>query len=503
MYTLDDKGASVLRMLYTVLNESTFFRGISNYLNHFQYSNAVQDQLWTFLTAVASPSLLANHTVKTIMDTWTLQEGYPLLTVTRNSTNGSISLSQKRYLLDPYELNQTSIYVNPFTSFPFQWYIPFNYMTSTGLSSFDWLAPNETRILPNVLLTTDWVVFNVDEFGFYRVNYDESNWQLLINVLKIDRTSFSSVTRAQLIDDTFNLARSGDLNVTFALELSTYLINETDYVPYFTFSTNIQYPLIMFSQNEGSIEYQNIQKFIQTLEQARYDASGWSIDTDSQSLDYLTRQLRALIIRDLCANGDDTCINDAVAHYRQWRTDSDAYPIAPDTRIVAYCQGIKNGTDDDYEQMRELYKQTNDQVEKNRFGYALTCTRNVILLEQLLNTTLANDYIRLQDASRFISNIRRQPGGQKLAWRFISQQWTELVAKFGSVSFTLSDIVGSVLQYANTQQELEAVQQFVANTEDLSTAERAFLSSIENIRANIRWMDTIGQDTAAWLNGHV
>jgi aminopeptidase N len=153
--------------------------------------------------------------------------------------------------------------------------------------------------------------------------------------------------------------------------------------------------------------------------------------------------------------------------------------------------------------MRELYKQTNDQVEKSRFGYALSCTQNVILLEQLLNTTLANDYIRLQDASRFINNIRLQPGGQKLAWRFISQQWAELIAKFGSVSFTLSDIVENVLEYVNTQQELETVQQFMANTVDLSTAERAFLSSIEKIRANIRWMDTIGRDTGAWLEDHV
>ncbi|CAF0846354.1 unnamed protein product [Rotaria sordida] len=174
-----------------------------------------------------------------------------------------------------------------------------------------------------------------------------------------------------------------------------------------------------------------MQKFIQTLEQARYDASGWSIGTDPQSLDYFTRQLHALIIRDLCANGYDPCITDAVAHYRQWRENPNADPIAPDIRTVAYCQGIKNGTAEDYEHMRELYKQTNDQVEKNRFGYALTCTQNITLLEQLLNTTLANDYIRLQDASRFINNIRLQPGGQKLTWRFISQQWTELVAKFG------------------------------------------------------------------------
>src|SRR6202034_3987756 len=106
---------------------------------------------------------------------------------------------------------------------------------------------------------------------------------------------------------------------------------------------------------------------------------------------------------------------------------------------------------EDYLFIQNQYKQTNDQVEKNRYGYALTCTRNFTLLEQLLNETLSNDYIRLQDSSTFIGRISVQPGGQKLTWNFISQRWSELVSKLGGLSFTLSNIVESVLQYVNTQ----------------------------------------------------
>ncbi|UJR17212.1 hypothetical protein I4U23_004107 [Adineta vaga] len=493
-----NKGASILRMIYTVLSQSTFFQGISNYLNHFQYGNAIQDQLWTFLNGVVNASALNNYTVKMIMDTWTLQEGYPLLTVTRNNTDNSISLSQKRYFLDPFELSQTSTNINSF-----QWYIPFNYMTVSGISSVQWLSPNQTRTLSNVASRNDFIVFNVDEFGFYRVNYDNDNWHSIIKELKNNRTSFTSVTRAQLIDDAFNLARSADLNVTVALNLSTYLMNEIDYVPYYTFSINIYYPLVMLSQNQGNTSYQNMQKFIQKLEEKQYNASIFSADADLQSLDYFTRRLRAMVIGDLCANGYNVCISDIVKQYRNWRSNSTAYPIVPDIRTVTYCQGIKYGTVADYEHMRELYKESNDQVEKNRYGYALTCTSNITLLEQLLNTTIANDYIRLQDASRFISNIRLQPNGQKLAWRFVSQQWKELVNKFGSVSFTLSDIVENVLEYMNTQEDLDIVQRFMATTADLSTAERSFHSSIEKIKANIRWMNTVGRDTSAWLDDYM
>jgi aminopeptidase N len=497
-FILDDKGASILRMIYTVLNETTFFHGISNYLDNFKYSNAVQDELWTFLTNVTNPAKLGGYTIKQIMDTWTLQEGYPVLMVTRNYNNNTLTLNQKRFLLDPNSLNQLSNYINPFKPLEFQWYIPYDYLINSNLSPFQWLPPNKTDHIINIQSSNDWIIFNINEFGFYRVNYDKKNWNLLINGLKQNSSQFPLVSRAQLIDDSFSLARAGDINVTIPLDLSTYLCRELNYIPFSSFSTNIQYPTIMFGQNENSIEYQQLQNYIRTVEGPAYTTLGWSILPTSS--DYLSRQLRSLIISDLCSNGHEKCINEAILQYRLWRSNAEAHPINPDFRTTVYCQGIKNGTVEDYLYIKNQYKQTNDQVEKNRYGFALTCTRNFTLLEQLLHETLSNDYIRLQDSSTFIGRISVQPGGQKLTWRFMSQRWSELVSKLGGLSFTLSNIVESVLQHVNTQYELDNIENFMIYTRDLSIADRAFLSSIEKIKANIRWMDTIGRDIRIWLS---
>lgn len=496
--SLDDKGASILRMIYSVLNETTFFQGISNYLDYFKYSNAVQDELWTFLTNVADSTTLGGFTVKQIMDTWTLQEGYPVLMVTRNYNNNTVILKQKRFLLDPNGANQTSSYINPFKPLEFQWYIPYDYLIKSKLSPFRWLPPNETHELTNIETSNDWLLFNVNEFGFYRVNYDDRNWNLLIDGLNQNSSPFPIVSRAQLIDDSFSLTRSGDLNVAIPLGLSKYLCKETSYIPFASFSTNLQYLTVMFGQNESNIEYQQLQKFIRTVEEPAYKYLGWSIQPTSS--DYLSRQLRSLIISDLCSNGHELCVTEAISQYHLWREDPITHPINPDFRTTVYCQGIKNGTLEDYLFIQSEYKLTNDQVEKNRLGFALTCTRNFALLEQLLEETLSNDYIRLQDSSTFIGRISVQPGGQKLTWRFISQRWPELVSKLGGLSFTLSNIVENVLQYVNTQEELENVHKFMRETKDLSIAERAFQSSVEKIKANIRWMDTTGRDIRIWLS---
>ena len=74
--------------------------GITNYLRANAYSNADQDVLWEFLTAAAlEDNSLEGLSVKEIMDTWTLQMGYPLITVRRNYDARTARVSQQRFLV--------------------------------------------------------------------------------------------------------------------------------------------------------------------------------------------------------------------------------------------------------------------------------------------------------------------------------------------------------------------------------------------------------------------
>lgn len=70
--------------------------------------------------------------------------------------------------------------------------------------------------------------------GYYRVNYDKTNWKLIIKYLR-DIRNFQKIAptnRAQLIDDALNLARASYLNYQTALDVTRYLVNEHDYVPW-------------------------------------------------------------------------------------------------------------------------------------------------------------------------------------------------------------------------------------------------------------------------------
>ena len=99
----------------------------------------------------------------------------------------------------------------------------------------DGITTQRTGIFSKTTLRTSNLTFRFAFIGYYRVNYDENNWALLISYLKNDNyTKIPPVNRAQLLDDSLNLARAGVLPYGTALDLAEYLEKEVDYIPWFS-----------------------------------------------------------------------------------------------------------------------------------------------------------------------------------------------------------------------------------------------------------------------------
>lgn len=158
--------------------------------------------------------------VKEIMDTWTLQMGFPVVTATRSYENGTVVLTQERFVLEPLKNSSDAT-----------WWIPITYMTAIAAPNSTWMK-EETEITLSNIDTSSWLLLNVNQTGYYRVNYDTKNWHKLIEVLYHDHSIFDAKNRAQMLDDALNLANAGYLDYEIALNVTKYLINERDYVPW-------------------------------------------------------------------------------------------------------------------------------------------------------------------------------------------------------------------------------------------------------------------------------
>lgn len=91
--------------------------------------------------------------------------------------------------------------------------------------------------------------------GYYRVNYDAKNWELLIKELTTNHESIHVANRAQLLDDGFNLARSGMLGYETALGITKYLTKETNFVPWRSARSGFGYINAMLSRTPAYGEY--------------------------------------------------------------------------------------------------------------------------------------------------------------------------------------------------------------------------------------------------------
>lgn len=94
-------GASIIRMMAHFLGDDKLKSGLSSYLNHFSYGNAKQKDLWDHLSkdgyAYDKDKIVQ---LNTIMDTWTRQAGYPVITVTRDYAMKTADIRQVLHIIN-------------------------------------------------------------------------------------------------------------------------------------------------------------------------------------------------------------------------------------------------------------------------------------------------------------------------------------------------------------------------------------------------------------------
>lgn len=93
-------------MMSAFLGADAFQRGLNAYLRRHAYASAAQDDLWAALTeagrapaSAGSSPLPEGQSVKSIMDSWTLRTGFPVVTVVRDYCRGTATVTQRRFLV--------------------------------------------------------------------------------------------------------------------------------------------------------------------------------------------------------------------------------------------------------------------------------------------------------------------------------------------------------------------------------------------------------------------
>ncbi|XP_063176496.1 endoplasmic reticulum aminopeptidase 1-like isoform X2 [Chroicocephalus ridibundus] len=505
-----EKGSCVLNMLRDYLTADVFKAGLVQYLQKYSYQNTKNEDLWNSMTNICptigndknglpgdgfcrssqQSSSSAHWTnreppdVRAMMDTWTLQKGFPLVTVTVRGKN--VHLQQERYVKG----------VDAALSTGYSWHVPLTYITSKSdtVERFLMTTKADVIILPEEV---EWVKFNVDMNGYYIVHYEDDGWDRLINLLKENHTAISSNDRASLVNNVFQLVSVNKLSISKAFDLSLYLKHERQIMPVLQGMSELIpiYRLVERRDTDGTEK--QLKEYIVNLFKDLIDEQSWS-DEGSVSERFLRRSLLLFA----CVHRYQPCVDKAKGYFTEWQKSNGTLSLPADVKAAVYAVGAQ--TSEGWDFLLSKYRLHSFSVERDDIEWALSLSRSKDKLQWLMDQGLRGDIVRTQDLPHIIVFVSKNPSGYHLAWTFLKANWEKFVEKFELGSNSIATIVTGVTSRYSTRSQLAQVKEFFSSLDEKSARLRCVQQAIETIEDNIQWMDRNLEKVKTWLqNNHL
>jgi puromycin-sensitive aminopeptidase len=392
------KGGSVLRMLEQFLGPDVFREGINDYLTTHSHANTETADLWDALERSSG------RAVRTIMNTWINQGGYPLVQVSESG-----ALSQ----------------------------VPFSYREESGGNiGSGWLVPVLTRALadlepdsPPILLSgaasansptirSGAEVVNAGGSGYFRVSYPTSMLQHLAGRL----TELAPLERYNLVSDAWATSLSGKTPLADFLVLARALVDSAEGDP--SVWSVVLGAVGLCNRVVPDADRPVLQQSVRALLGSLAKDLGW----DPQAGDNeRTPSLRASVLRTLGTIGNDPEIQaEAVRRFAAAGTTT----LHPDTESAILDIVASEGGETEYETILGRYRAPANPQEENRYLYALASFDQPDLAQRTFD--LAMTEVRTQNAPFILQMLVANRVTGPSMWHRVTEEWDALIAKFPS-----------------------------------------------------------------------
>jgi len=511
-----DKGASLIRMMVHFLGEDVFLAGLNLYLNAHRFGNANSADLWNAmsnattmlgrrhdeagwrgpvavatdanaaaLTTSAAPVVRAGIDVNSIMNLWTLQMGYPCITIT-DEGSGKLSAKQNRFIATGASAPTPE----------YKWDVSIATVTDSGLTSEQWLNRGADFVSIDYTSASaeSWIKVDANETGFYRVNYPSHLWDALDRAFQRQDARLGDPDRMGLLDDAFALAGAGLLPLTQALNMTRGLASETS--PW-VWTVGINHLVTLDYLLRTQSDYSLFNKYVAKLLAVSYQTVGWNTTTG----EHTTQILRASILSASTRWGIADAREVAMAKFKAFMADPVGGFIPADLRDAIYTVGAAEGGEAVWLFLWNRYQNTKVQAEARRCLRALSFTREPYLLTRLLSYSLDPTLIRAQDTITVVTWVSNNIIGESMAWEFVQDKWDTFYARYGTSSFQFAGLLNAVTRHFRTTGAHDDVTRFFEGKE-LGSGKRALAQALEVIDRNVQWLQTNYDPVVAWLRQH-
>ncbi|KXJ72768.1 hypothetical protein RP20_CCG017285 [Aedes albopictus] len=468
------KAASVIRMWQSVVGKRVFDDFLVEYLIDRSYKAATEEDMIRVLQDVVDRHGVKVPPVKDLVQSWTMNPSFPVVTVERFA-NGSVSVTAA-----------------PAKTFC----IPLNWISRSNKSGLEWITNLEGQksIKLEGVGADEWILFNPNQYGYYRVNYDQKSWNLIIDALKNDHQKIPTLSRAQLIDDGLALAKIDQLNIDVLLAILDYLPKELDLIPLKAGFKAFRYLHRMLQGNEFYSIYLEHQMTI--LDQIYDRMLNNSMD------DHMSRLYRAEVRKVACELGVRNCLEHALEQFDAFVT------IDPDLRAPVICGAMKGSESfnvwalvvrrmlhitRNFEQKRINIEEFEDIL------YGFGCVVSEDRLENYLMMSLTYaDTLDESDRIKMFNYIANSGvNGTDMALFRLNNDFRTLKRRYGSVTEIISNLKNTI----TTEGQLQQFTNFMQNNTD--TDLNLLLAEVfTEAQSNVRWAKDKLPDISKWIATH-
>ncbi|GAB1867936.1 Aminopeptidase N [Camponotus japonicus] len=377
------KGPAILRMLQHVLTHEIFGKGIEKFYKTHMFRSVTLNDFYDVMQIVYNSEkeiYMKSFIIRDIMDAWTKQEHYPVLKVKNKIP----------YLRIEIENNDS-------LNLQYDWWIPITITKQTEPDftiSKNWHVYDEwvshenyfNQSLYFYVQKDEWYIINLQQIGYYRVNYETKNWQNIARYLKSTKyINIHVLNRAQIIDDAYYFVKAGTLNFSIFLELTEYLSRETDYIAW--------YPMFKALEDISSIfpfqdEKSNV---IKTKILNSLNGLLRNIDYDKkpdEKTDDLIDCLRQEATKWACILGALNCMKTAEIKLHQYLTNIETNELLPWWKDWTFCNGLMRASSSIWNKVWNIHIK-NSSVITSKF---LACSGDSAAIIKYTEM-LFNDYI--------------------------------------------------------------------------------------------------------------
>lgn len=316
------KGSCVLRMISKYLGEETFMEGIRRYLKKHAYGNTQTGDLWAALSDASGKEL------EKVMDIWTKNVGFPVVTVTEDEKAGSIHVKQNRFLrtadVKPEEDK---------TLFP----VFLELRTKEGVNRDLTLTSRESDFKVKDL---DFFKLNADHSGIYRTSYSPERLQKLGVAAKQGLLTVED--RAGMIADAGALAASGYQKTSGILSLLESFKTEPEFVVWSEITARIGTLRSAWTFEDEAVQAA-LKKFQLDLVKDKAHELGWEF---KESDGHIEQQFKSLLFNSAGITNDETIKKAAFDMFEKFKK-GDKSAIHPNIRSSVYAIVLTYGGEEE------------------------------------------------------------------------------------------------------------------------------------------------------------